>query len=36
MVPWRLSCSPALNIALSNDFFLDRLGLASVAESDTA
>jgi RNA-directed DNA polymerase len=34
--PWRLSCSPALNIALSNDFFLDRLGLASVAESDTA
>jgi len=34
--PWRLSNSPALNIALSNDFFLNGLGLASVAESETA
>ena len=33
--PWRLSNSPALAIALSNDFFLTRLGLASVAESAT-
>jgi len=31
--PWRLSCSPALNIALSNDFFFNRLALASVAEN---
>jgi len=34
--PWRLSNSPALTIALPNDFFLVRLGLAFVAESVTA
>jgi RNA-directed DNA polymerase len=34
--PWRLSNSPALSIALSNDFFLNSLGVASVAASETA
>jgi len=34
--PWRLSNSPALAIALSNDFFLKGLGVASVATSETA
>ena len=34
--PWRLSNSPALNIALSNDFFFNRIGLASVAEGNAA
>lgn len=34
--PWRLSQSPALTIALPNDFFLNRLGLACVAPSEAA
>ena len=34
--PWRLSNSPALAIALSNDFFLEGLGLARVTTSETA
>lgn len=34
--PWRLSNSPALTIALPNDFFLNRLGLASVTPGETA
>jgi RNA-directed DNA polymerase len=34
--PWRLSNSPALTIALPNDFFLNSLGLVSVTTSETA
>ena len=33
--PWRVSCSPALSIALPNAFF-DRIGLASVAAGHAA
>ncbi|RBP12933.1 RNA-directed DNA polymerase [Roseiarcus fermentans] len=34
--PWRISASPALNIALSNDLFRKTLGLASLATARTA
>jgi RNA-directed DNA polymerase len=34
--PWRISCSPALNIALPNDFFLNGLGLAFIVVGETA
>jgi RNA-directed DNA polymerase len=34
--PWRISASPALNIALPNDLFRKTLGLASLATDTTA